>query len=307
MKIHTIYFSIHLRNTILKTPTLDVPNVKRVMSGKKLWLDLKGVILIIKSLEDFTALETLLSELDDVKFDNIFWRPIIDDPLAIAEFDKHINNIEESQEWDISKNHLKGAILEDFAVFLFSRFQDVKVSKNKRTGDNETDIETLMSEKAVPPFIKNVIGTKIVCECKNKKSSTIDVGMVSKLAEILPTRGSKFGIFISVKGMGGKAWRFGEGKRKKIMYGQRIPIISFTTNELKKLKIGKNLFTLIREKYYSLLDEVDDETSGIPTEEEDFFKYTQQMIRHLSVCNLLSDDEREELLSRAVKRYGDTE
>lgn len=262
---------------------------------------------MIKSLDDFTSLETLLSEMDGPRLDNLIWKSIKDDSIAIAEFDAHIKTIEESQAWDKSKNHLKGAILEDFAVFLFSRFQDVVVTKNKRPGDNETDIETLMSEKAVPPFVKNVIGQKIVCECKNKKTSTIDVGMVSKLAEILPTRGSNFGIFISVMGMGGRAWRFGEGKRKKIMYGQRMPIISFTTNELKKLKDGKNFFTLIKEKYYSLLDEVDDNTSGIPTEEEDFTRYTKQMINHLFMCELISHDEKEDILARLVTRYGEAE
>ncbi|MFS0577281.1 restriction endonuclease [Sporosarcina sp. 179-K 3D1 HS] len=251
-------------------------------------------------LNDYTSLEKLLSKLDD----DVFWKPVKGEKLAIEQFDEHIELIEASQDWGKAENHKKGAVLENFAMFLFSRFQDVQVFKNKRPGDNETDIEAIMSEKALPPFIKNIIGQRIICECKNKKSSTIDVGMVTKLAEIIPTRGSNFGIFISIKGMGGQSWRFGEGKRKKIMYSHQLPLISFTVDELKEIKEGRNFYTMIKEKYYALLDEVDDNTSGIPLEEEDFIKYTLQMVEHFKKCELLNDEEERSLLMRLSKRYG---
>lgn len=259
----------------------------------------------ITSLEDYTHLEKIIDGMDDMKFDNFFWKTLNGDSEALQKFDAYMVKIEGSKTWDRKMNQKKGAILEDFAMFLFSRFQDVKTEKNKRPGDNETDIEVTMSQKVASPFIKNIIGNKIICECKNKKSSSIDVGVVVKLAEILPTRGSNFGVFISLMGMGGYAWRFGEGKRKKIMYSTQAPLISFKVDELNKIRDGYNFYTMIREKYYSLLDEVDDETSGLPVEEsEDFELYTRQMVQHLKKCDLISESDSHEINEKITKRYG---
>ena len=179
---------------------------------------------------DFSKLAQIIDQLND----DCFWKPIAGDEEAIKEFDKHISLIEESQSWGRELNSKKGKVLEDFAVFLFSRFQDVNVKRNMRPGDNETDLEIRLSEKILPAFMREHIGQIIICECKNKKTSSIDVGMVTKLAELLPKRFSRFGVFISILGMGGYGWRYGEGKRKKIMYKERLPIISFTVEEVKQ-------------------------------------------------------------------------
>ena len=202
----------------------------------------------------------------------------------------------------------KGRVLEDFAVFLFSRFQGVSVTKNKRPGDNETDIEARFSEKAQPPFMLQNIGPKIICECKNKKSSSIDVGMVTKLAEIIPRRGAKFGVFISILGMGGYAWRYGEGKRKKIMYSEQLTIISFTVKELKSLREGQNFYTMIREKYYALIDEVDDETADIPDQlHYEYKKRLKEMLDHLVRCGIASEDDYSKIYSNLVLKDGEIE
>ncbi|MDA1547932.1 restriction endonuclease [Bacillus cereus group sp. TH253LC] len=256
------------------------------------------------NLETFSDLQNLVAQMDAPEFDDIFWKPI-DNPEDLKEFDEHIQQIEESKNWPRELNWKKGGVLEDFTMFLFKRFQDVEVSKNKRPGDNETDIETKLSEKVLPPFMIQCIGPKIICECKNYKTKSVDVGMVTKLAEILPDRKSSFGIFISQLGIGGQGWRYGEGKRKKIMYKDGLPIISFTVDELKELRNGKNLYTMIRQKYYQLVDEVDDETADLPDEFHlEYNKRIQEYVGHFYKCGLLTTTEFESLQKKVEERYG---
>ncbi|WP_225970365.1 restriction endonuclease [Bacillus gobiensis] len=259
------------------------------------------------NLEQFTLLQTLLEQCENSgdEFDNIIWKPVNVDSATIQEFDQHVKVVEESKDWPTNLNWKKGRVLEDLAVFLFERFSGVvEVKKNKR-GDNETDIETKLSDKALPTFIKECIGLKIICECKNYKSKSIDVGMVTKLAEIIPDRGSRFGIFISINGMGGYGWRYGEGKRKKIMYSEKIPIISFTLNELKPLREGKNLYTFIQEKYNLLVDDVDDESAELPNESQvEYSKRLHEIIEHFYKCELIDHTQFKIIKENAIKRYG---
>jgi hypothetical protein len=256
-------------------------------------------------LEAYSRLDSIVSKMDDSGFDHVFWKNLISKE-DFEEFDKHIEIIEESQNWDRKLNWKKGGVLEDFAVFLFNRFQDVQVEKNKRPGDNETDIETQMGEKPKPLFIKQVIGQNIICECKNKKTSSVDVGMVSKLAEILPNRDCKFGIFISILGIGGYGWRYGEGKRKKIMYKERLPIISFTVDELKGLRNGRNFYTMIKNKYRALLDEVDDDSADIPdVDHREYRKRINEFVEHLKKTSLLNEQDYKNVRSRIIEKYGE--
>ncbi|MFC7064002.1 hypothetical protein [Halobacillus seohaensis] len=257
------------------------------------------------SIESLTEMQKLLDNLDDQEHDNLFWKPLNDDD-SIKEFDEHIRLIKESKSWDRKYNHKKGGVLEDFAMFLFKRFPSPTVDKNKRPGDNETDIESTLSDKhRYPPFINDKMGTKFVCECKNKKTTAIDVTMVAKLSEILPTRGSNFGIFISIIGMGGHGWRYGEGKRKKIMYSEQRPIISITVKELEKLREGANFYTMIKQKYDYLIDEVEDETGDIPPADHDeYTKRLNEVVSHLRKCELINEEEFGQINTRITNKYG---
>ncbi|MDL0413704.1 hypothetical protein QQP00_00190, partial [Clostridioides difficile] len=67
---------------------------------------------------------------------------------------------------------------------------------------------------------------------KNWKSRKVDVGMVSKLAEICNKNNAGLGIFISLNGLTGKGWQYAEGKRRKLYLSDKMPIISFTVDEI---------------------------------------------------------------------------
>ena len=60
-------------------------------------------------------------------------------------------------------------------------------------------MEIDLCRKAQPPFIKEYIGPKIICECKNKKTTSVDVGMVTKLAELIPDREQDLGFLFPLK------------------------------------------------------------------------------------------------------------
>lgn len=254
--------------------------------------------------EAFSKLTDIVSKMDATEFDGQFWSELKTEE-EIMEFDHHIELITQSQSWDRKLNWKKGRVLEDFTVFLFNRFFDVTVEKNKRPADNETDIETKLGELPKPNFMNQVIGQKIICECKNKKTNSIDVGTVTKLAEILPKRECDFGIFISILGVGGHGWRYGEGKRKKIMYKERLPIISFTIEELKQLRDGKNFYTMIKNKYNALVDEVDDETGDIPAVgHSEYVKRLIEVAEHLKKTSLLNEQEYLALQEKLIEKYG---
>ncbi|PKQ89358.1 hypothetical protein CXK86_20115 [Paenibacillus sp. BGI2013] len=246
-----------------------------------------------------------LSKVIDMFSDDFFWNPIWKDSKAISEFDKYINLIEESKGWERNRNHEKGKVLEDFAVFLFERFLDSKVSKNRRPADNETDVEVILSEKERPTFMTDYMAPRMICECKNKKSSTIDVGMVAKLYELLGYRGSKFGVFISLNGISGYGWRFGEGKRKKILLRYEVPLISFKVDELRKLRNEGNFYSMIKEKVHRLFDEADDEMPDFPNHDHrELPDRLNEMVEHFKKFNLIEESEECKIRERITVRYG---
>lgn len=253
------------------------------------------------NIKDFSDFQEVLKGLDD----NFFWKPL--EPEDRDRVSSMIDRIEESKTW-VNRNQEKGAILEDFVVFIFERFQGATVKKNLRIADNETDVEVALSDLALNEFMKRYMFPKVICECKNKASSSVDVGMVAKLAELLPLRESNLGIFFSIKGVGGTGWRYGEGKRKKIFNRFRIPILSFRVEELRQLLNGRNLLTMIKEKLNNLIDEVDEDSPDVPDSSHmEYSKRMKYIIAHLEHCSLLNNAEAESIRNRIDSRYGITD
>lgn len=251
------------------------------------------------NIQDFSQLKAIIDQLDD----NFFWKPLNHDEVTLI--DNFLTKIEESKKWLPERNREKGALLEDLAEFLFIRLQGVTVIKNKRPADNETDVEITLNEALCNQFMRDYLAPKIICECKNKAKSSVDVGMVAKLAEILPTRGSRIGMFISINGISGYGWRYGEGKRKKILLKTNMPIISFRVAELSALKDGKNFYTMMKEKIKRLFDEVDDESPDAPdTSHVEYRKRMREIIAHLEKCKIINYKEAECLQGRLSELYG---
>jgi hypothetical protein len=252
-------------------------------------------------ISDFTDLNILLNSLND----EMFWNNITtDEDTAI--FDEFIIKINDSKTWSSSRNREKGVLLEDFSEFIFSRFAGAAVVKNFRPADNESDLEIKFNEVYQPPFMRQYLSPKMICECKNKARSGVDVGMVAKLAELIPGRHASIGIFISLNGISGRGWKYGEGKRKKILLRDKISIISFRVDELLSLRNGSNLYVMIKEKIRKLHDEVDDESPD-PSKKtsSDFTKRNLEMITHFKKFKVIDEELEAALHSKIIEIYGE--
>ncbi|MBY1592426.1 hypothetical protein KWX37_21215, partial [Clostridioides difficile] len=85
--------------------------------------------------------------------DNLIWEPFYDDSMLLDEFSNYIKEIELSKEWNKSKNHEKGKILEQLVRFIMSRFTILSdISVNKSTTDNELDVFVKFNDNIPIPF-----------------------------------------------------------------------------------------------------------------------------------------------------------
>ena len=238
--------------------------------------------------------------------DDFFWPPITEDERP--RFQLVVDEVRSSQTWSRKKNFHKGRALEKFACFVFKKFVEASVSVNRHAGDNETDIEVDLSEAILPAFLQEYVGQKMICECKNT-NDTIDVGMVAKFAELLPTRGARLGVFISQKGLAGHGWKYAEGKRKKLFIKNGIAIVSLKFAELVNcLENNGNLYTMLKQKIRALYDEVDDNAPAVPHPESPTYASELLMIiEHFRSCALVDELEYKVILQRITDRYGRTE
>lgn len=190
--------------------------------------------------------------------DDAIWKPIYEDEELLRQFNEQCLIVEQSANWEKERNRDKGTALEKLMLLVFKRFEIIKeIKRDKLTGDNEVDLYVNLNENIPIPFINNTNG-KIICECKNMNDKSVDVGMVSKLSELCTSKLSKLGIFVSIRGISGRGWIYGEGKRRKLFIETKVPIISFTFEEIKLLAFqGNNFYSMIKRKIQELIDEVE--------------------------------------------------
>lgn len=242
--------------------------------------------------------------------DDMFWIPFYNDEDLVKEFDRRVLLVEESFNWPKERNKEKGNALEELVKFIFNRFENIdEIERDKHTIDNEIDIYISFNPNLMNIFFQQIKG-KILCECKNIKSS-VDVGMVSKLSELCEKNNSGLGIFVSIKGLSkgtsGSMWKNAEGKRRKLYLVNKIPIISFTLDEIKLLKNeGMNFYTIIQQKVSYLIDEVDDCSISLPnlSEESEYINYIYENIKYLEDKNLITRDEKKLIKGRLIDKYG---
>lgn len=238
--------------------------------------------------------------------DDSIWRPFLNNCEALTIFQQHIQLIEESKVWPKSRNKEKGDLLEALMQFVFSRFVNVFSFSRANTTDNEIDLNVKFNESLSTPFISE-IKSYLICECKNMISSSVDVGMVTKLVELCSSNRAGLGMFISIKGISGQGWKYGEGKRRKLFLSDKIPVISITFDEIKTLASPDvNFYTIIQKKYRQLVDEMEydgQSISGISSCDPDFIQILKDTITSLVQIGILSKEERELALERIKERY----
>ncbi|MBP2646196.1 MAG: hypothetical protein H6Q75_1636 [Firmicutes bacterium] len=238
--------------------------------------------------------------------DDTIWRPFYNDGAEIDRFISFIDAVEKSKSWPAIRNKEKGNLLEDLMKFVFSRFVNVISVSRALTTDNEIDLDVKFNEILSPQVVQD-LKCYFICECKNMVSSSISVGMVTKLVELCKSNMAGIGIFVSLKGIGGKGWRYGEGKRKKLFLKTSIPIVSFTLDEIKTLvEPNANFYSLIKKKYRLLVDELDYDGQAIgeyAKDDPDFVQVLKDTVKSLQEVELLTKSECAEILQRISIKY----
>lgn len=244
--------------------------------------------------------------------DDSYWEPFCNDEKLVDEFNKKLQLVKASQSWPKEKNKEKGNALEELVKFIFSRFTIIEsIERDKHTNDNEIDIHVDFNKNLMNIFFTDIKG-KLICECKNT-SKSVDVGMVSKLVELCDKNHAGLGIFISLKGLskgrGGSLWKNAEGKRRKLYLSTAIPIISFKLNDIECLgEEGNNFYTMIKQKVSYLIDEIKEDSTTLELlkkEEGDFKEYLYGNLNALEHLNLISTDEKVEIIGRIKRKYGE--
>ncbi|MGE6719552.1 hypothetical protein ACQKGD_19630 [Peribacillus frigoritolerans] len=197
--------------------------------------------------------------------DNEVWTPI--PPDEKEHFLSLVDRVRVTLENGTKKE--KGDALEELMTFVYGRFEIAYVHPNVHHGDNQIDHIVEFIDGMSPPFLIEHVGMRFVGESKNHKDS-IGVREVTDLVELVRSKRAKLGIFSSSKtfsrGLNKSPWINAEGKRRKLAlaYNNEKIILGFTINELETL-VEKNFYTLLKQKYFSLIDEIEDDTTDYAT------------------------------------------
>ncbi|MCM3704801.1 restriction endonuclease [Cytobacillus firmus] len=163
----------------------------------------------------------------------------------------------------------KGDALEELMTYVYSRFEIAYVHPDVHHGDNQIDHIVEFIDGMSTPFLIEHVGMRFVGESKNHKES-IGVREVTDLVELVRSKRAKLGVFSSSKtfsrGLNKSPWINAEGKRRKLAlaYNNEKIILGFTINEIETL-VENNFYTLLKQKYFSLIDEIEDDTTDYQT------------------------------------------
>lgn len=228
--------------------------------------------------------------------DDEIWTPISDQEIGY--YLQLIDKVRTTLDRGTRKE--KGDALEDLMTFVYGRFVIGYVEPNVFKGDNQIDHIVNFIDGMVPPFVFRNIGLRMVGESKNHKDS-IGVREVTDLVELLRSKKANVGIFSSFKtfsrGRNKSPWINAEGKRRKLAIANNNEkiILGFTIDELETL-VEKNFYTLLKQKYFALIDEIDDDYTDYPTDDlsSAYHLRLYDSLRQLKENNIISEESYQE-------------
>ncbi|KEF40472.1 Restriction endonuclease [Schinkia azotoformans MEV2011] len=242
------------------------------------------------------------NEYIDYSPDDNIWKPIENEEIPF--YRTLIENVYHTFENGTKKE--KGDSMEKLMTFIYQRFKAIKVCHNVRSNDNQIDHIVEFIDGMTPAFIQHYIGLRLIGESKNHKK-TIGSREVSNLDELLRDKDSKLGVFSSFYSFskGQSMWVNAEGKRRKLAlkYGRKI--IGFTIKELESL-VEKNFYTLLKQKFNNLVDEIEDDFSDHDCKSP----YNVSLLNNLIQLNNLGIIDQEAFINgkRLIEeRYGNTD
>lgn len=182
--------------------------------------------------------------------------------LGEKQYKKFVEIYEKIEKHTYEKNE-KGKLLEELTYVLFQKGYPILIDcyKNCRTSTNEIDLQLAWTEHARISGIQNAFSFLedfFLCECKNYEKK-VDVTYVGKFYSLLSVTRSDIGIMIAWDGITGRSsWNDAKGLIKKIALKDNIYILSIDKKDLKKIYNKKsNIFSILRDKYLALKNEID--------------------------------------------------
>jgi hypothetical protein len=242
--------------------------------------------------------------------DDHIWKPIPEE--EVEHFLSLVQKAEYALEHGTKKE--KGDTLEELMTYVYERFDELAdIYPNVNEGDNQFDHIIEFVDGMVPTFIHQHIGLRIIGESKNHNDS-IGVREVADLNELLRYKRARLGIFSSAKsfsrgrGRCRSPWQFAEGKRRKLALATNNIIIGFTIQEIKSLT-HNNFYTMIKQKYNNLVDEITDDFTDHVVDDESI-PYHQRLylsLFQLKENGIITPEAFEQGKQSIIDKYGPIE
>ncbi|ROH98095.1 PDDEXK family nuclease [Chryseobacterium daecheongense] len=147
----------------------------------------------------------------------------------------------------------KGRIFEDLIVYLFERFQGVRVADRNvldNTGAQELDV-VFWNNRVRSPF--DFLDPILISECKNE-APPLSSAKCREFVAKLRSRGANTGLLISSSGIAGQlnGYRYANSVIMDALTADRIKVIVIDRAEILALNNTDDLINLITEKYLNL-------------------------------------------------------
>jgi hypothetical protein len=158
---------------------------------------------------------------------------------------------------DVYVEHLRtqlglssGNALEHLARYLLSMIPGCRAYRRQRTPS--TDYDVVGSFEGPWLDFRSEVGRYFVCECKDWKEPA-DFTTMAKLARVLDSVKSRFGILFSKNGISGlERTEDAARERLKVFADRGIAIVVVSDNDIARVAAGENFLAMIRSKYESV-------------------------------------------------------
>ena len=133
----------------------------------------------------------------------------------------------------------------------------------RRKRSESTDYDLVGSFEGPSLDFRSELGRYFVCECKDWKKPA-DFTTVAKLARVLDSVKSRFGILMSKKGISGAGdLRFAEREQLKVYADRGVAIVVITECDLERIAKGESFLGMLRNRYETIRLDLPSDTEGM--------------------------------------------
>ena len=154
---------------------------------------------------------------------------------------------------DTGNTHQKGRYFEDLVLYLFDKFNGVRLADRNVldiSGAQEIDL-ALWNNRVIGPF--DILDPIIICECKNE-APPLSSAKVREFVQKLRTRGAKSGILVSSSGISGQlnGFRHANSVIMDALSMDGIKVVVIDREDILSFSNTDDMLNNILEKYLQL-------------------------------------------------------